>query len=324
MTAQTLHKDSRYRVTLFRGSGDGRRLVVSFEHGHNGMKGDFAPATCPRYAERMGIDALLVQAAWRDWYISDRSAALTKTLDRATRDHDEVICTGFSMGAYGALLYSATCHARRLMLISPQYSIDPELAPFDAKRHKKFAAIGLPMPRPETRGNTAASGLLLYDPAIGADRAHMELITRAFPHLAALALPYGGHPATGVIAATGGIGRLAEMVVGDRIDRQAIRQIHRQHRRQTDSYRLNLASAALARHPRHALPELLRLAGEAAPDLRFEAGILLLERDHPEAAALLDRLLDEVPEPPRAWGRRLSQALRRADTDAAQPGESGA
>ena len=316
MTAQRLHEDKRYRVTLFRGSGDGRRLIVSFEHGRSRMRGDFAEPHYPRYAERMGIDALAVQPSWRDWYISDQSAALAEALLRATRDRDEVICTGFSMGGYGALLYSAACHARRLMVVSPQYCIDPAVAPFDAKRHEKFARIGLPMPRPEARGNTAATGLLLYDPAISADRAHMALITHAFPRLVPLALPYGGHPATGVIAACGAIGRLAGMVADDRIDRQEIRQIHRDHRARTDSYRLNLASAALTRHPQRALPELLRLAREAEPELRFEAGLLLLEHDHPEAMALLDRLLDEVPAPPRGWGRRLSQALRRVETEA--------
>ncbi len=66
--------------------------------------------------------------------------------------------------------------------------------------------------------------------------------------------------------------------------------------------------------------ELLRLAREAEPELRFEVGLLLLEHDHPEAMALLDRLLDEVPAPPRGWGRRLSQALRRAEAaDMGQP-----
>ncbi|WP_374636828.1 hypothetical protein [Paracoccus sp. (in: a-proteobacteria)] len=325
MTARRLHEDQRYRVTLFRGNGDGRRLIVSFEHGRTRMRGDFAEPHYPRYAERMGIDALAVQPSWRDWYISDQSAALAEVLRHATRDHDEVICTGFSMGGYGALLYSSVCHAKRLMLVSPQYSIDPAVAPFDAKRHEKFARIGRPMPCPETRGNTDASGLLLYDPTIGADRAHMQLITRAFPRLVPLALPYGGHPATGVIAACGAIGRLAGMVAADRIDRRAIRQIHRDHRTGTDSYRLNLACAALPRHPQRALPELLRLAEKAEPELRFEAGILLLERNHPDAPALLDRLLDEVPDPPRAWGRRLSQALRQAEArDMGQPDDQPA
>lgn len=313
MSGECLHEDNRYRVTLFRGSGDGRRLTVSFEHGHNGMRGAFSTPHYPAYAQRMGMDVVQVQATWRDWYVSPRSMALAETLGRATSGRAEVICTGFSMGGYGALLYSGVCHASRLMVVSPQYSIDPAVAPFDTKRHEKFARIGQPMPRPEERGNTAATGLLIYDPAIGADRAHMALISRAFPRLATLALPYGGHPATSVIATTGAIGRLATMVASDRIDRQAIRQIHRQHRARNDGYRLNLARAALARHPQRALPELLRLAAMAEPELRFEAGLLLLEYGHPEAAALLDALLEETPEPPRAWGRLLKQALLRAD-----------
>ena len=312
MTTRVLHEDERYRVTLFRGSGDGSRLAVSFEHGHNQMHGRFTPAHYPNYAARMGIDALSVQTAWRDWYVSDRSAALAETLERATCGYADVLCTGFSMGGYAALRYSAACHAKRVMVVSPQYSIDPEVAPFDTKRHKKFARLGHPMPRPEAHGDTTVTGLLLYDPVIGADRAHKDLIVRAFPRLTPLALPHGGHPATGVIAAAGAIGRMVEMVAADHIDPPAIRRLHRQHRSRSDNYRLSLASAALARHPGRALPELRRLAREATPDQRFEAGLLLLEHDHPEAEALLVTLLDEVPDAPRIWGRLLSRALRRS------------
>ena len=44
MTTRVLHEDERYRVTLFRGSGDGSRLVVGFEHGHSQMRGGLTPA----------------------------------------------------------------------------------------------------------------------------------------------------------------------------------------------------------------------------------------------------------------------------------------
>ncbi len=317
MTAERLHEDDRYRVTLFRGTGDGSRLAVSFEHGHNGMRGKFSKPSYPHYAARLGIDALTVQAAWRDWFISDRSAALAEVLDRATRDRAEVICTGFSMGGYAALLYSAACHAKRVLAVSPQYSIDPAIAPFDAKRHRKFASIGRPMPRPEDWGDTGVAGLLLYDPVIAADRAHMQLITHVFAQLTTIALPYGGHPASSVIAAAGGLGRMAGMVATDSIDPPAIRRLHRQSRRGSDSYRLNLAIAALPRHPERALPELLRLAEKAAPALRFEAGLLLLEQGHAKAMSLLVALFDEQPNAPHSWARRLNLALREAEADKA-------
>ena len=58
MTAERLHEDDRYRVTLFRGTGDGSRLAVSFEHGHRQMRGGLPPARYPNYAARVGVVAV--------------------------------------------------------------------------------------------------------------------------------------------------------------------------------------------------------------------------------------------------------------------------
>ncbi|MDQ7260902.1 alpha/beta hydrolase [Paracoccus sp. PS-1] len=309
MRAEQLHQDDRHRITLFRGAGDGRRAVVGFEHGRDRMAG-FAPAAAPRHAERLGIDALVVQTARRDWFVPDRDAALAGALREATRNYAEVIVTGFSMGGYAALLYSAACHADRIMAVSPQYCIDPAVAPFDPDRHAKFARIGRPMPRPETLGNRGARGALIYDPAIRADRAHAALIRAGFPHLTPIALPFGGHPATGVIGATGGTGRIAEMVVQDRLDAALVRQMHRAARPRAELYRLNLAAAALTRHPARALRELRALAAGATPRIRLEAGLILLERGEELAVALLSELLDSVEAVPPALARRLDRALK--------------
>ena len=311
MSPERLYEDERYRLTLFRGRGDGRRLAVGFEHGRKDAD-EFMPASFPRYAQRLGIDALIVQTARRDWYISDRSQALSEALRHHTRAWPEVVATGFSMGGYAVLLYSADCHARRVLAVSPHYCIDPAIAPFDPGRRLKFEAIGQPMPRPETRGDPGVAGLVLYDPAIRVDRIHAGMITEAFPNLLRLALPYGGHPATSVIGVAGGIGGIAEMVVEDRLDPAAIREMHRANRRRAGSYRLNLARAALARHPRPAIEELRRLAQSAAPHLRFEAGMALLDHDDDEAAELLMTLFEELPgEPPPTWRRQLERALRK-------------
>ena len=64
MQSICLHEDDRYRITLFRGTGDGSRLAVSFDHGRGRMQG-FEPAEYPNFALRLGIDALRVQTACR-------------------------------------------------------------------------------------------------------------------------------------------------------------------------------------------------------------------------------------------------------------------
>lgn len=307
MDAERLHQDDRHRITLFRGMGGSRQAVVTFEHGRDVAMRGFTPPSCPRFARRLGIDALVVQTARRDWFLSPQSAALAQALSLATAAYAEVTATGFSMGGYAALLYSAACRARRVMAVSPQYSIDPAVAPFDPDRHGKFARIGQPMPRPETQGDTGIGGLLLYDPSIAADRAHAARVRAGFPGLTAVALPHGGHPATGVIAS--GTGHLAEMLVRDRIDPQAIRELHRAARRGNPAYRLRLAEAALPRHPQRAAPELHALAAEAPPGPAIEAALLLLERGDPRAETLLAARLAEEPDLPPRLLRRLTRAL---------------
>lgn len=318
MQPELLHQDERYRITLFRGSGDGRRLTVSFEHGRDAPVDGFERTSCPNYAKRLGIDAMMVQTARRDWFISPRSPDLSAALRRITSNWPEVVATGFSMGGYAALLYSADCHARRVMAVSPQYCIDPAIAPYDPGRRHKFTAIGQPMPCPEAQGDRTISGLVLYDPMIRPDRLHAGMIARAFPNLALLALPYGGHPATGVIGAVGGIGKIAEMIVENRLDVARVRDLHRKSRQQAGSYRLNLARAALARHPDRAMAELQQLAQDGPAHIRFEAGLLLLRNGDEQAATLLLTLLEQMPdEPPALWLRRLDNALRRAESRAA-------
>lgn len=311
MRPERLHEDESHRITLFRGTGGEGRAVVGFEHGRERMQGFDTPA-CPGYAARLGFDALVVQTARRDWFLSARSTALAGALLRATAGYADVTATGFSMGGYGALLYSAACHARRVMAVSPQYCIDPEVAPFDTERHEKFARIGQPMPRPESQGDTGLAGALLYDPSIRADRAHAALIRAAFPRLTPIALPYGGHPATGVIGGAGGIGRVAAMVAQDRLNPARVRAIHRAARRGAEHYRLNLACAALPRHAARAGDELARLAREASDRIRFEASLALMQAGHAQGAALMSALLDGMAEVPPAWTRKLDRALRAA------------
>ncbi|MGA0614636.1 hypothetical protein [Paracoccus sp. KR1-242] len=295
-------------MTLFRAPGGSSRVVVCFEPGRERMQG-FEPTQCPRFAERLGIDALTVQTARRDWFLSAKSDDLAAALDRATAGYDEVTASGFSMGGYGALLYSRAARVSRILAVSPQYCIDPAIAPYDPGRHRKFARIGRDMPCPEQWGNPGISGVLLFDPSISADRQHALRIGAAFPLLRLVALPHGGHPASGVIADIGRIGNVSTMLVQDRLDPVRIRNLHREARRNSIRYSFNLASAALKRHGARVEPLLRDVALRGAPQLRLEAGLALLTRDAAAGTEALTRLLDENPDPPASWARRIEQAL---------------
>lgn len=306
--ADVLHDDGHHRLTLFRAPGGGTDAVVCFEPGRDHMKGYDTP-TCPRFAQRHGIDAIMVQTARRDWFISAGSAGLAAALTTVTAGYAQVIGTGFSMGGYGALLYSGAARLTRALLVSPQYSIDPAIAPYDRGRHRKFAQIGQPMPRPEAWGNPDIAGALLYDPTIAADRAHATRIVAAFPGLSRIALPHGGHPASSVIGEAGGVGQMATMLIKDRLDAARIRQMHRAARIKSMRYRLNLAQTAIPRHPGCAIRLLPDVAAKGLPPQRLDAALALLTLHHDTGVQALCQLLDDVPAPPRKWLSRINQAL---------------
>lgn len=305
---QTLHDDSHHRLTLFAAPGGSRRAVICFEAGRDIMDG-FVPTACPGFAVRAGIDAIMVQSARRDWFLSKGSDHLAKALSAATAAYDEVTATGFSMGGYGALLYSRAARVSRALLVSPQYSIDPRIAPYDPDRHDKFRRIGQDMPRPEEWGDTDLRGVLIYDPSISADREHAARITHVFPRLRLLALPYGGHPATSVLGEKGQVGKVSIMLVEGRLRLKEIRRRHRMARRESPRYHLHLARAAVARHPDRARQELLALAQNGSDHVRFEAGLALLPLDRAPAMTALNNLFDGLPDIPASWARRLQAAL---------------
>lgn len=312
MQAQEVYTNDRHRIMRFAPPPDspGHRLLVSFEHGRNNMAG-FEPPRCPNYATRLGMAVMVVQTARRDWYISPHTPALADALDRLTQPYADVTMTGFSMGGYAALLMSRAGRARRIMAVSPQFSIDPQIASFDPTRHEKFAKIGQSMPQPQEWGNPSVHGVLLYDPTIRADRSHAQLISQHFPNLSLIALPFGGHPATGAIADGGKVGKLSILAAEDQPDLQAIRNLHRLSRLKSGKYRLNLARAANRHHKDKAEQELVHIASSDRypAAVRVNAAIHLVEAQNPKAHILLALLIKQIPYMPNIWIRRIQRAV---------------
>lgn len=310
-----VHRDDRHRILHLPAPPDssGRRLLVTFEHGRDDMAG-FTPPRFPAYATRLGMAILSVQTARRDWYISPRTQYLVDALRDLTADHDEVFVTGFSMGGYAALAFSAACHATRLMVVSPQYSIDPKVAPFDHPRHVKFRRIGLEMPLPHQIGDINVPGGIIYDPTITVDRAHAYLALQHFHRLEAVPLPYGGHPATSPMQDHGSVGTMASSFAQGLANASVVREMHRAARRKSTRYRLNIALAASQRHGARAAPELVKLAQGSwiSPSVRLKAALRLTHMRHPRAEHLLSRLLDDCPDAPPAWVERIHRAIGEA------------
>lgn len=311
-----LYGDRRYRIMFWPApSGQtGRRLLVTFEHGRSHANA-FQPPQYPQLAKRFDLDVMAIQTSRRDWYISHRSTALSEELERLTTPYPEVVASGFSMGAYAALLYSRAANIRRVLAVSPQFSIDPKIADFDPKRHRKFKMIGRPMPEPQEQGDTLVTGLLVYDPSIVPDRRHAQLIHQHFTKLTCVPLPFSGHPASQTLGDGQKLGMLGAMVVQNNLNAAEIFAAHRGARRGSHRYRLNLAIAASKYHSVHAIPVLRELATNAQhdPDTRLTAALTLMDLGDPRITEFLMAIVEQTPNPSRQWQERLMRAISQGE-----------
>lgn len=238
------------RATLF---DPGRpRLAVFFDHLDRQRRG-FAAATPSRSFARRGFSQLVVQTARNDWYLNADLVPLAAVLAQVCRDHEAALGIGFSMGGFAALKLSAAIGLGQVLLVSAQVTPFADRAPHD-RRYARFAAA-LDPALDLTAGDIAPGlqGLALFDPLNrSADRGHARAIAALAPGVRAVAMPFGGHPATGLIRRAGLWGHLQRMVAEDRLHPAAMVALRRRARGGSLDYSHRLVERLEARTARAA------------------------------------------------------------------------
>ena len=236
------------RATLF-GPGQAR-LAVFFDHLDRQRSG-FSGAAASRSFGRRGFSQLVVQTARNDWYLNADLAPLMRALESVCAGYDGVTGIGFSMGGFAALKLSRALRLSRVLLVSAQVTPFADRAPFDG-RYRRFA--GGMLPALDLTGADIApglQGLALFDPLNRSkDRDHARAIAALAPAVRAVALPFGGHPATGLIRRAGLWGHLQRMVAEDRLQPAAILGLRHRAREGSLDYARRLADALEARRGR--------------------------------------------------------------------------
>lgn len=272
----------------------------------------FRPLADETYFRNNGYACLTVDSHRNDWFLSAETVPLMAALAGVCRDHGEVVTYGFSMGGFAALLFSRILGASRIVAISPQYSIDRTLCPFETRWAEEAKSIPAGAD-PAALGDTSLPGYLVYDPQIALDGQQAGKVMARFPHLVPVRLHGGGHPATVALRQAGEIGTLGAGLLAGWSAEQGM-ALHRHHRRHSGLYLAALADRCAARRPalaetlyRRAIPSLV---GDY-PHRAFQACARLAhlgDRSHIETMA---RLIAETPEPPAWWAWKLGQ-LRAA------------
>jgi hypothetical protein len=219
----------------------------------------------------LGHSVLGVQSHAKDWFRNGTAPQMLR--DLAARGFfdgfSRIVMIGASMGGFAALNFAPLVPRARVIALSPQSTMNQEIAPFEARfpfavRKSNWetpafldAATALP---------AIPAVALLYDPMCPEDRSHAARMVGA--NVQALRLPHATHEAVRVVIKSGALMVLLDqMVQGDHVG-LGFWQAYR-GRKSVPKWQRAILQAALERgHPRlaaAAAAQILRM-GQGLPD----------------------------------------------------------
>lgn len=270
---------------------DVSRWVVTFDNygiGHGFERDGYSQG----FLHDKGLSAIHVMGRREDWYqYPDMMDAIA-----AVRDHlagaDRVITYGSSMGGYAALRFADPLGANAALALSPQYSINPDKAPFETRWLQDARRIEW-RPEHEPALPKNARAVVAYDPTT-VDRQHIDLIA-AEAEIERIPVRYSGHPSGRVVADAHLLAPLLIDILNGVEQLSHYRHAVRAARSQSSSYLVNLARAQPA-HRAHLALALAQRAASIEPvqvdTLHCLADNLVVAGRHEEAVACYRRAVD--------------------------------
>lgn len=135
-----------------------------------------------------GYNELHILARYNHWYqINDVVDFLIKYKNHNTH---KFFTYGSSMGGFAAIVFAPLVNGR-CIAISPQFSISPEVVPFEQRWRQEASSVEFIY---NISYNSHAQGLLVYD-SISDDAKHARLILMLRPSFLTWKKPFLGHPA---------------------------------------------------------------------------------------------------------------------------------
>lgn len=259
-----------------------------------------------------GIDAVHVLNRDNRWYqYVEMDAALAAAAAVAAR-YPRVFTYGSSMGGYAALRFAMMLGAETAIAISPQFSLDPKVVPFEERWQADLAAITFR----ERPIEPTATQVIFYDPRMRLDDRHFAMFASLPTRTVAVAVPYAGHPVGPMLIETGVLKDSIRGIVVGRFDALKVQRAVRERRRRSQHHFFMLARRAQDRHPEVQIA-MLRRAAEITPEshiLSELANALDRKGEHAEAGPLHREALRLVPENARArvgYARHLEATGKR-------------
>lgn len=195
-----LFEGDHLRATLYDRGHD--KLIITFDY-RSPDKRDFGKDQPSATFARNGFAVLRIKTRRNDWFINSETTALEDCLRRIAEKYDWVNLLGYSMGGYAAFRFGSCIAANAIVAVSPQFSIAPDIAPFDPRYWADSTGFDPVIGDLASRLRPVQKGLIIVDPFSKPDLMHAHLITAHAPGVRLARLAGGGHPATKVLAEAG-------------------------------------------------------------------------------------------------------------------------
>ena len=275
------------------GDHGARCCVVTFDSFNDSGQMD-RPGFGEAFLDQAGIDAVHVTSRGNDWYQYPEVPAAMASMQATTRSYDRVVAYGSSMGGYAAIRLAELVGAQAVLALSPQFSIDRRVVPWERRWSENSAGFrdvwerAMPWP-------TLADAYVVYDPKT-LDRRHAALLRANFA-CTTIALPGIGHPVTGFLAELGLLQRAILAVCGRTFDPMGFAREAFDARMGSAQYLVALAQAGWRRRRDRIaiLQEAVRLApGNAMACCRLGQYLVRAGR-YDEGLAMHRRALEIAP-----------------------------
>jgi tetratricopeptide (TPR) repeat protein len=276
------------------------------------MNHDFAAKGIPAMAalHSLKFDVFGIIARQNNWYPQASLHKAAAVLRPRLAGYRQRVAYGSSMGAYGAIKYSALLGCDHVLALAPQWSIDPgDVAPWDTRFSRHFSGAlhaGMRIVPQDVAGRIA----VVADPMLAADLRHVHEIA-ACGDCALIPAYFCDHYVVNPIASRKTLAALFDAVLKDDLDRA--RAVYRQARKDSEYYRGALMHALARRRLRQGRLDAALRAGQAAVAAMPKQGdfLVTLSRIHAgrkdrAAAIAVARQAVEV-DPGRAWYRQILQ-----------------
>ena len=206
------------------------------------------------------VNAIHVISRDNYWFLLPDIEPALEAAAKAAAPFDRVTSYGSSMGGYAAIRLGGLAGAKTAIALSPQFSVDPSVVPFEDRWAADTKRLDYEIERRLGRKGFVGSADIFYDPT-DRDARHVELY-RACIDIRDVQLPRCGHPVTGFLSDVGLLQRAVLEAAEGVLDPAGFEREARERRERSPQHLATLARSARRRQDKL---ELLRRAYQLAP-----------------------------------------------------------